>query len=96
MSEELSAPSSHPLARIVFPHTKAHVRQHLPLSYGFLCLSTPITQTFRLLLIPLLLPGRALPEFESKTSPFYLPLPPPLGSGSNVITSKKPSAIPHI
>ena len=33
-------------------HPKAHVRQHLPLSYGFLCLSTPITQTFRLLLIP--------------------------------------------
>ena len=55
-------------------HPKAHVRQHLPLSYGFLCLSAPITQTFRLLLIPWLLPGKALPEFESKTSPFYLPL----------------------
>lgn len=55
-------------------HPKAHVRQHLPLSYGFLCLSTPITQTFRLLLIPLLLPGRALPESENKTSPLYLSL----------------------
>ena len=55
-------------------HPKAHVRQHLPLSYGFLRLSAPTTQTFRLLLTPWLLPGKALPEFEGKTSPFYLPL----------------------